>query len=96
MYCIRARHAIAYPLFVFAILEMSGLALVADGLELRKALPHIPIYILAAFWWMSEYDEDVDELIYQTRYYVWSRRIFNLCVIFILFTTIVWNTARLS
>lgn len=96
MYCIRSRNVIVYPMFVFTILEMSGLALVADGLELRKAIPHIPLFMLAAFWYMSEYDKDMDEEIYRSPYYVRTRRLFNLCLFFILFTTIVWNTIRLS
>ena len=45
------------PLFTFTILEMIALAIMNDGLELRKAMPHISTFYLAAFWFISDYDD---------------------------------------
>ena len=95
IYCIRNRKEMAIPLYTFVLLEMLGLALVNDGLELRKSMPHIPIVIMAAFWYMSQYDEDADYDIQQTPYYVWSIRSFSVCAIAVFVLTIFWNTLRI-
>jgi hypothetical protein len=35
---------------------MFALALVMEGLELRKAMPHIPFVFIIAFWFLDQYD----------------------------------------
>ena len=55
--CFRKWKVMILPLFVFTILEMLSLAIMNDGLELRKAIPHISTFYIAAFWFISEYDE---------------------------------------
>ena len=55
--CLKKRDAVALPLFVFTVLEMAALAVVNDGLELRKSLPHLATFYMAVFWFLSKYDE---------------------------------------
>jgi hypothetical protein len=45
-----------YPLLLFVLIEMFALALVMEGLELRKAMPHIPFVFIIAFWFLDQYD----------------------------------------
>ena len=92
VYCLRSRIVLLYPLFVFTLLEIAGLVVVFDGLELRKAMPHIPIFILSAFWYMSQFDEDTNDCIRQTPYYYWTYRGFTFCVCIVFIMTLAWNT----
>lgn len=91
VYCLKARIVEAYPLFVFALLEMIGLCIVFDGLELRKAMPHIAIFIMAAFWYMDRFDRDATPEIRSTRYYYWTYRGVTASTIIAAFMTLVWN-----
>jgi len=45
-----------YTLALFTLFEMSALAFLMDGMELRVAMPHIPYVIIIAFWFMYNYD----------------------------------------
>ena len=92
IYCIRTKTVELYPLIVFTLLEIVGLVVVFDGLELRKAMPHVPIFILIAFWYMSQFDEDTDEEIRNTPYYYWTYRGFSLCICIVFIMTLAWNT----
>lgn len=87
-----------FPLFVFTIMEMLALAVMNDGLELRKAMPHISIFYIVAFWFINKYDNCVLE----------EERMFGLyplkkvkpdimligLAMFVFFSTFVWNTMR--
>ncbi len=96
VYAIKAEKVEVYPLFVFTVLEMIGLSIALDGLELRKAMPHVPFYILSAFWFMDQYDTDVNDEILQSPYYVWTRRLLTVCFFIVFVTTLVWNTVRMN
>ena len=96
VYAIKAKKVEVYPLFVFTVLEMIGLSIALDGLELRKAMPHVPFFILAAFWFMGQYDTDIDDEILQSSYYVWTRRLLVVCALFVFVATLVWNTLRVA
>jgi len=52
----KGKHSKLYPLIIFTFMEMFALILLMDGLELRKALPHIPIVFVIAFWFLNQYD----------------------------------------
>jgi len=95
IYAIKAKQVEVYPLFVFCLLEMVGLSIALDGLELRKAMPHIPLFILAAFWFMDIYDEDVNEEVQLSSYNIWTNRQFVACTIFVFVATLVWNTLKI-
>lgn len=80
-----------YPLFIFTVMEMIGLCVVVDGLELRKAMPHVPLFILAAFWYMDRFDKDTDEEIRATPYYYWTYLGLKIAVIMVFVLTLTWN-----
>ena len=52
----KGKHSKLYPLIIFIVMEMVALTFLMDGLELRKALPHIPIVFVVAFWFLNQYD----------------------------------------
>ena len=93
-YAVKSKSYEVYPLFIFALLEIIGLSIALDGLELRKALPHVPLFILAAFWFVDKYDEDADDTVQQTPYYVWTRRELYVCIGVVFIATLVWNTIK--
>ena len=95
IHCIREKVTNMYPLFVFTILEIICISVVNDGIELRKSMPHIPTFILCAFWFMSEYDEGADEDIRRTPYYRKVNFLFNMSVVVLFFATFIWSTYRL-
>lgn len=95
---LKKQEAIVFPLFFFTILEMLALAVMNDGLELRKAMPHICTFYLAAFWFISKYDEraSVEESaprLYPLTAVKPQRILFGLAVL-VVFSTFVWNTMR--
>ncbi len=53
---IRKRDYEVMPLIVFVVVESLGLIVALDSLELRKAMPHIPFFIMVAFWSIYKYD----------------------------------------
>jgi hypothetical protein len=55
--CMKEKEEKVFPLYFFTLLEMLALAVWNDGLELRKAMPHISTFYMAAFWFISKYDE---------------------------------------
>ncbi len=63
-----------YPLTLFVIFEMFGLIFLIDGLELRKAMPHIPMVYIVAFWFLDKYDRGLINIEkkkrFQTFFYV--------------------------
>ena len=85
-----------FPLFTFVFLEMLGLSVALDGLELRKALPHIPFFIIAAFWFMFKYDDNVDNEVLNSPYYIKTNRMLNGCIFFVVVAALIWNTIRLT
>ena len=92
--CLRTKAESLYPIYVFCLLEMLALGLVLDSLELRKGMPHIPLFILAAFWYMSRFDEDADEQFQMSPYYKKVNLEIKIWVSTVFFMTIVWNLFR--
>jgi hypothetical protein len=70
---------------------MLGLCIVFDGLELRKAMPHISLFILAAFWYMDRFDRDINEEIRATSYYYWTYMGLRASIIAVFLLTLTWN-----
>ncbi len=58
-YIYKTRDYKLYPLVFFVLMEMSSLAFILDGLELRKSMPHIPFVFVIAFWFLDKYDNRV-------------------------------------
>ena len=48
-----------YPIILFIFFEMASLIFLMDGLELRKAMPHIPFVYIIAFWFLDKYDNRI-------------------------------------
>lgn len=91
--CLRTRTATVLPLYVFCVLEMAALAVVNDGLELRKALPHIPTFYCAAFWFVSKYDKPTEEKVgYPVPLKPTS--VFYLVVTIVFVSSLIWDTMR--
>ena len=91
LYCLRTKAIAVYPLFIFTVLEMLGLCIVFDGLEFRKAMPHISLFILAAFWYMDRFDRDINEEIRATSYYYWTYMGLRASIIAVFLLTLTWN-----
>ena len=91
VYCMKIKAVEVYPLFLFTAMEMVGLCVVFDGLELRKAMPHIAIFFLAAFWFMDKFDTDVTEEIRSTPYYYRSYLGLSVSTILVFVMTLTWN-----
>ncbi len=45
-----------YPLLIFIFLEIISLVLIIEALELRKSLPHIPVFFILSFWCLYKLD----------------------------------------
>jgi hypothetical protein len=55
-YIFKLQVSILYPLAFYTFLEMIGLMLVIDGMEVRKSMPHFPMIYIISFWLMDKYD----------------------------------------
>lgn len=93
IYAIRSRKYEVFPIFVFSVLETIALIAVFE-LEIRKFIPHIPFFIMGAFWYMSQYDEDADEDIQNTPYYIWINRLMNASIVVVFIVSLAWNILR--
>lgn len=93
IYAIRSRKYEVFPIFVFSVLETFALIAVFE-LEIRKFIPHIPFFIMGAFWYMSQYDEDADEDIQSTPYYIWINHLMTISIILVFVVSLAWNVLR--
>lgn len=96
--CFKKWEVTVLPLFVFTILEMLALSIMNDGLELRKAMPHISTFYMAAFWFISEYDgravmEKKAPPLYPAPKAKPESVLFG-AALFVVFATFVWDTMR--
>jgi len=96
--CLKKWEVTILPLFVFTTLEMLALAIMNDGLELRKAMPHISTFYMAAFWFISKYDERAEEEQCAPALYplpkVKPERVLFGTALFVIFATFAWDTMR--
>lgn len=53
-YAIKRKAYKIYPLLILVIIESLALILIQDGLELRKGIPHVCAFYLAAFWFLYQ------------------------------------------
>lgn len=84
-YATRYKHLIILPLFVFCILEIISLVFINNGLVLRKAMPHVPIYIMCAIWMASLCDDEKTNINHS---FVTITK-FSWVIVFV--STIIWN-----
>lgn len=76
-----------YPIALFIIFEMSALIFLMDGLELRKAISHIPFIFIVAFWFLDRYDRDLIEIRRKKLF----KELFYISVISLIFIIYYWN-----
>ena len=88
--CIKSKKTELYPLYVFTIGSMLGLLIVLR-IDFRFAMPSMPLFMLAAFWYMDQYDTDADESVKATRYYYWTNTELKVCLCLVFLVTLAWN-----
>lgn len=93
IYAIRSKAYVVFPIFVFSVFETLALIAVFE-LEIRKFMPHIPFFIIGAFWYMSQFDEDADDEIQRTPYYVRVNRLMNVSIVVVFIVSLAWNILR--
>lgn len=93
IHAIRSKTYEVLPIFVFSVLETLALITVLE-LEIRKFIPHVPFFIMGAFWYMSHFDEDADEEIQRTPYYIWVNRVMNIGLLIVFVVSMLWNVLR--
>ena len=87
IYIFKRRVYKLYPLVLFTIFEMSALAFLMDGLELRKAMPHIPMVFIIAFWFLDRYDIGAIKISKDYRF----KRFFALLMFILVILILYWN-----
>ncbi len=86
-YIYKQRLVLIYPITIFIFAEMASLVFLIDGLELRKAMPHIPLVFLIAFWFLDKYDHGQIIVKSKKRF----EELLNLIFIILLAMIIYWN-----
>jgi hypothetical protein len=87
VYIYKMKNYKIYPLVIFTLMEMFALALVMEGLELRKSMPHIPFVFIIAFWFLDKYD--MKEIVFKRpkRF----KQFFKLSMLILAFLIFYWN-----
>ena len=88
--CIKTKKTELYPLYVFTLASILGL-LVVLRIDFRFAMTSMPIFLLAAFWYMDQYDTDANESVRATPYYYWTNLELKACLCIVLVVTLAWN-----
>lgn len=86
-YVFKTKSYMLYPLAIFVVLEMSSLALILEGLELRKALPHLFGVYIIAFWFLDKYDSKSISIKKRKRFKYFFR--FSMFILFLII--FYWN-----
>ncbi len=76
-----------YPIFLFALFEMVSLIFILDGLELRKAMPHMPFVYITSFWFLDKYDNKIIK-IKKVKFF---RSFFYSFIIILIILIFYWN-----
>lgn len=95
-HAIRHQRTEVLPIYTFVVAEMLGLSVALDGLELRKSMPHVPLTIVAAFWYLDTFDNGTDESKKETHSYVLSRKVFGLFMFVAFVIALAWNTLKVK
>jgi hypothetical protein len=93
-YVVRHKYVEMVPIYAFVVLEIFGLSVALDGLELRKAMPHVPLSILASFWFLSFSDKRLENEDRVSSFTVWTKRQFAATVLVAFGAALVWNTMK--
>lgn len=90
IHCIRMKATLLYPIYVFTIISILSLMVVLR-IDFRFAMTSMPIFMLAAFWYMDQYDTDADETIRATPYYYWTNMELRISLSIVFVVTLAWN-----
>lgn len=88
IFIILKRYRPLYPLFAFCLIEGTAVVIAIDALELRKSLPHIPMFIMTAFWFMDQIDNNPA---IQDRWRHAVKIIFPISMAITFGVTLLWN-----
>ena len=86
-YIYKSKNYILYPLVIFVLMEMSALTIIMEGLELRKALPHLPFVFIIAFWFLDKYDNKILVFKRPKRF----QQLFKISMFILLIIIFYWN-----
>jgi len=86
-YIYKSKNYILYPLVIFVLMEMSALTIIMEGLELRKALPHLPFVFIIAFWFLDKYDNKILVFKRPKRF----QQLFKISMFILLIMIFYWN-----
>jgi hypothetical protein len=87
VYIFKGKHSKLYPIIIFIVMEMVALTFLMDGLELRKALPHIPMVFVVAFWFLNQYDMHLIQF-KNVKRFTWF---FNFSLLLLTLLMFYWN-----
>jgi len=87
IYIYKNRNYILYPLAIFVVAEMLALTFLMEGLECRKAIPHIPIVFIIAFWFLDQYDRKVIQFKKRKK----IQRLFKFSSFILILLILYWN-----
>ena len=87
IYIYKTRSYKLYPLAIFIIVEMIALTFLMDGLELRKALPHIAFVFIVAFWFLDKYDMKIIKIKGKKRF----KQLFKFSIFLSILIIFYWN-----
>ena len=87
VYVFKTKKYVLYPLTFFVLLEMSALIFLLEGLELRKAIPQIPIIYIIAFWFLDQYDRKIINFRKRKRF----QRFFYTSMSLLFLLMVAWN-----
>lgn len=78
----------AYPLFLFAILEMASLTYILEALELRKSLPQFPLMFVVGFIFIYRFDK---HLLKNLKQHLLFNKSYNRIAMALCLLIIYWN-----
>lgn len=83
-YAFRYKYKKVYPLIIFFLANVIGVAISVKGMEARLSLPHLSMMYLVAFWWLANYDCRRIRLRL-------SQAVVNCYFFIILIISVIWN-----
>lgn len=76
------RMKLFYPILFFIFMEMISLIVILEGLELRKALIHIPFVFIVAFYFLNDQS-------FLNK--IWTKQIAGIGIIIMVLLIVIWN-----
>lgn len=90
-FAVRNKRTEVMPIYAFVLSEVFALFVAMDGLELRKSMPHVPFVVLAAFWFLSAFDNRIESEEEKALHHIQTMRQFKVCILIVIGAVLVWN-----